>query len=241
MLSGEWLVVHLVTKQGLRVQRGRHVQRLIVIVGAFDGDESGCRIGANHLQEIRKSRPSEAADGVPSLHADMARVLPHPGKRLNLRQRVVSGLLHRTGHGKSPLFEIDSGICHVIAIDGKFLKRNYFGVGKGSGQMPGAKQSSGSPIAEAQAGLQQRLLKFRNRERADGKYWRKLQQFAARDLLELAGIDMGFHGDPCSAGIPPAVRRAPRPPPPESISLSANGIPGAGKSYNTKETGKGVA
>src|SRR4029077_18609369 len=102
--------------------------------------------------------------------------------------------------------------------------------------MPGAKHSGGSPIAEAQAGFQQRLLEFRNGESADGKHRRQLQQFAARDLLELAGIDTGFPVDPSSAGVSPSVRGASRPPPPESISLPANGIPGAGKSYSTKGT-----
>src|SRR4249920_616056 len=36
MLAGEWRVVHLVARQRLRMERRRHVERLVVVVGAFE-------------------------------------------------------------------------------------------------------------------------------------------------------------------------------------------------------------
>ncbi len=84
--------------------------------------------------------------------------------------------------------------------------------------MPGTKQSRGRPVAEPQAGSQQRFLKLRNSEGPDGQDRRELEQLAASNPFELALVDSRFHA---------AARKR--------IVYPANGIPGDGKSYNPFE------
>src|SRR5438046_6075918 len=118
----------------------RHVQRFVVIIRTLDGDKSRCGIGPDHLQKIRQPRPAKAPDNVPSLDANMPRVLPELGQRLDLRQRVVSRLLHRAANGEGPIVEIHSGIVNVIVIDRKPGKGRKFGIVESGRQVAGAKE-----------------------------------------------------------------------------------------------------
>ncbi len=91
----ERLLVHFVTKQSLRMQRRRHIQRLVIVVGALHRDEARRGVGADHLKKIRQTRPSESPNHIPSFDADVARVLPNTRQSLHLRQLVLARLLHR--------------------------------------------------------------------------------------------------------------------------------------------------
>src|SRR5579862_9553045 len=133
MLTCEWLAVHFKAEQCLRMQGGRHVERLVVVVGTLDIDKARGGIGANQLKEIRKLHAAEIADYIPTLNADVARVLHDAREGLNLRQCVLSWLFHLASHRKSPLVEVHARIRDVINIDGELLERRHFGVRKGAG------------------------------------------------------------------------------------------------------------
>src|SRR5439155_13613205 len=65
----ERLAVHLVAEQGIRVQRCGHVQGLVVVVGALEGQEARGRVRPYARQEVADSHAAETADHVPALHA----------------------------------------------------------------------------------------------------------------------------------------------------------------------------
>src|SRR5258708_20783217 len=90
VLAGQRLAVHFVTEQRLRVHRGSHVERLVIVVRAFDAHEARVRVGANRLEEVGEAHTTEVANHVPPFHADMPRVLPDLRQGLNLCQSVVS-------------------------------------------------------------------------------------------------------------------------------------------------------
>src|SRR6266853_2307885 len=138
MLAGQRLAVHFVTEQRLRVHGGSHVERLIIVVRAFDAHEARVRVGANRLEEVGEAHTTEVANHVPPFHADMPRVLPDLRQGLNLCQSVVSRSLYRAGHGESPLLEIYSGIIDVVAVNREFLERGQVGFSKRRCQMAGA-------------------------------------------------------------------------------------------------------
>src|ERR1700724_2285498 len=52
MFAGQRLAVHFVTEQRLRVHGGGHVERLVIVIRTFDGDETGGRVGADCLEEV---------------------------------------------------------------------------------------------------------------------------------------------------------------------------------------------
>src|SRR5579864_4072467 len=99
MLAGQWLAVHFVAEQRLRVHGGGHVERLVIVIRTFDGHETRGRVGADRLEEVGEAHAHEPANHIPSFHTYMPRVLRHLGQNLNLGQRVVSRLLYRTRHG----------------------------------------------------------------------------------------------------------------------------------------------
>src|SRR6267154_4136183 len=138
MLAGQRLAVHFVTEQRLRVHGGSHVERLVIVVRAFDAHEARGRVGANRLEEVGEPHTPEVPNHVPPFHADMPRVLPDLRQGLNLCEGVVSRSLYRAGHGESPLLEIYSGIIDVVAVNREFLERGQVGVGKRRCQMAGA-------------------------------------------------------------------------------------------------------
>jgi hypothetical protein len=47
------------------MQSRRHVESLVVIVGALDVNEAGGRIGANHSQEVGKTHAAKIAEERP--------------------------------------------------------------------------------------------------------------------------------------------------------------------------------
>src|SRR5207245_4831178 len=171
----------------------RHVQRFVVIIRTLDRDESRRGIGPDHLQKIRQPRPAKAPDNVPSLDANMPRVLPEFGQRLDLRQRVVSRLLHCAANGEGPIVEIHSGIVDVIAIDRKPGKRLEFGIVESARQVARTEEPRRSPIAESEPGLKQRLLELRNAESPQRQHRAELQQFTAIYSLELPAIGSQVH------------------------------------------------
>src|SRR3989475_7309586 len=153
-------------------------------------------MGPDHLQKIRQPRPAKAPDNVPSLDANMPRVLPEFGQRLDLRQRVVSRLLHCAANGEGPIVEIHSGIVDVIAIDRKPGKRREFGIVESARQVAGAEEPGRSPIAESEPGLEQRLLELRKGESPHRQHRAKLQQLTAIYSLGLPAIRSQIHSTP---------------------------------------------
>src|SRR5437879_7393746 len=116
MFAGEGLAVHLVAEQGLGMRGRRHIQRLVIVVRAFDGNKTRSRICANNLQKVREADTAEMANYVPSFHTDVPSVLRDFAQSLNLRQPVVSWFLHSSVHSQRPLVEIDSWVIHVVAV-----------------------------------------------------------------------------------------------------------------------------
>src|SRR5437667_9794997 len=174
----------------------RRIQRLVVIIRTLDGDKPRCGIGPDHLQKIRQPRAAKAPDDVPSLDANMPRVLPELGQRLDLRQRVVSRLLHCAANGEGPIVEIHSGIVDVIAIDRKPGKGRKFGMVESGRQVAGAKETRRRPIAESEPSLEQRLLEPRKGKSSEREHRAKLQQFTAIYSLELPAVGSKIHLTP---------------------------------------------
>src|SRR5207248_8352350 len=122
------------------------------------------RVGADHLQKVHQPCAAKAPDNIPSLDADVPRVLPEPGQRLDLRQRVIPWLLHRAANGEGPFFEINSGIVDVVVVNGKFGKGRNLRIGKRMRQVARTEEPGRSPIAETEACLKQRLLELGDSE-----------------------------------------------------------------------------
>src|SRR5450631_4871131 len=193
VLARERLIVHLIADQSLRMQRRRHVQRLVIIVRASYDQESRRGVGADHVQKIRQPRAAEAPNHIPPFNANMASILPHPRQGLNLRQFVLAGPLHRATHRQGPVFKNYSRILHVISVDREFLERRHLSIRKSRSQMTAPIQTCRCPIAEPQPLLQQRLLKTWNGKRPQSQHRHDLQQFPARYLREPALIHPGMH------------------------------------------------
>src|SRR6476646_5187195 len=75
MLASEWRVVHLVARQRLRMERRCHVERLVVVIGAFERQEPCGRVGADQRQHLLQPRAADAADDIPAFDADVPGVL----------------------------------------------------------------------------------------------------------------------------------------------------------------------
>ncbi len=140
------LAVHFVAEQRLRMHGGRHVERLVIVICAFDGHEAGGRISADHLEEIGEARAAEPANHVPSLDANMPCVLRTLGQGLNLRESVLSRLLYRARHRESPLVEIHLGVIDVVVVNRELIER----VSSESANV-GAKWPERKSLAEAQS------------------------------------------------------------------------------------------
>src|ERR1700690_1688505 len=82
--------VHFVTHQRLRMQRGSHVDRFVVIVGALDLPKMRARVCSHQLEKLRAPRAPKRADNLPAFHADMPCVLTALRERLDLPQRVLA-------------------------------------------------------------------------------------------------------------------------------------------------------
>src|SRR5271157_2502191 len=167
---------------------GGHVQRLVVVIRAFDGHEAGRRVSANHLEEIGEAHTAEPANYVPSLHANMPCVLRELGQSLNLRESVIARLLYLTSHRESPLVEINSGVIDVVVVDGKLVERSEGGIGKRGRQMAGTEQPCRSPIAEAKTGLEEWFLQLRDGKGTQRYHRCEFQQLTPADGFKLAAI-----------------------------------------------------
>ena len=167
---------------------GGYVQRLVVVIRAFDGHEAGGGVGVNHLEEVGEAHTTEPANHVPSLHANMPCILRELGQSLNLRESVISRLLHRTCHRQSPLIEINFGVIDVVVVDGKFVERSEGGIAKRGRQMAGTEQPCRSPIAEAKTGLEQWFLQLRDGKGTQRYHRCEFQQLTPADGFELAAI-----------------------------------------------------
>ena len=161
VLAVERLPIHLVTQQRLRMQRRRHVNRLVIVVRALDFEKARVRVRSDQLQEIRDTRAAKRADHVPAFHADMARVLADLRQRLNLRQRVFARMLHVAFDRQRPLLQIDLRIEHVVAVVGKFLERHNFGIRKCLREMLRTKRRARGPVAETNSLLNQPVAQLR--------------------------------------------------------------------------------
>src|SRR5450432_268732 len=170
------------------MERRRHVESFVIVVGAFHSEKTRVQVRAHAFEKVAEPGSAEAANDVPALDAYMARILPNFGESLHLRKLIVAGLLHGAAHGQAPSREIHFGIIYVITVDGKFVGRGQFGVGKGCGQMAGSKEFRADPIAGGEAGLEQGSPQGRNRKGAERRHWRELEKLAASDFAECAAI-----------------------------------------------------
>ena len=130
MLARERPIVHFVAHQRLRMHRRGHIERRGIIVGAFEVEKFRARIRAGEMEEIGETRAAEAADDVPALDADVARVLSVARKRLNLGESVFAGLGDVAGDFQFPGIEIHAGIVDVVIVDRKFLEGRDLGIRK---------------------------------------------------------------------------------------------------------------
>src|SRR3981081_4919430 len=130
------------------MQRGRHVQRFVIIIRARNRDETGTWIGSNQLQKIGEPGSAKAPNYVPPFDAYVTRVLARLWQSLHLRQSVFARLLHRATHGQRPVFEDYTWIVDVIVVDVEFFEWGQLGIAKSWRQMTGAEEARGSPVAE---------------------------------------------------------------------------------------------
>ena len=115
------------------MQRSRHVDALVVAIGAFEPDIARGGVGADAFQEAAQRRAAPFADHAPALDADMARHLALPaaareaastvhGRLLSIRpgqlQAIIGGIKARRLLGAVP--------CVVAEI----LHRHRFGKGR---------------------------------------------------------------------------------------------------------------
>src|SRR4029077_16083977 len=116
MLPSQRLVIHLVAKQSLGMQRRGHVERLVVIVGAFNVDKARSSVGSNRSQEIRKPRAAKAADYIPTFHTNMSRIVLDFRQSLDLPQPIVPWFLYGSANGECPLIKVHTGVIDVVVI-----------------------------------------------------------------------------------------------------------------------------
>src|ERR1019366_7756779 len=188
VFAGQGPAVHFVAEQRLWMHGGCHVERLVIVIRAFDGHEAGSRDGANHLEEVGEAHPTEPANYVPSLDANMPCVLRELGQSLNLRESVMTRLLHLTSHRESPLAEIHLRIIDVVIINRELIERGQVGLTKCGRQMAGAEEPCRGPIAEAKTALKEWLLQFRDGKCAQRYHRCEFQQLTPADGFELAAV-----------------------------------------------------
>src|SRR5262249_3677797 len=68
---GDRLASILRRQDGLRMQRARHVDAAVVVVGALECDVACLQVGANALEKLAQVRAGPLPDIVPTLDADM--------------------------------------------------------------------------------------------------------------------------------------------------------------------------
>src|ERR1700730_3328826 len=172
---------------------GSHVEGLIVVVRAIDGNEAGGQVSANHIEEVREAHSAEAANYVPSFDANMPGILREFGQILNLRESVISRLLYRTCDFESPCVEINSGVINVIVVDRELIERRDVGVSECGRQMSAAEELCRSPIAESEAAFEQRLLQSGNGKSSQRQHRCEFQQLPPGYAFELAVVDSRGH------------------------------------------------
>src|ERR1051326_394349 len=179
------LAIHLVTEQRLGMHGARHVDRLVIVVCAFDFDESRVGIGADQSEEVADTRTAEAADRVPTFDADMPRILRDVSQVLYLLDLVLTRMLDRASDGQRPIFQVDAGIILVITVVRKIVEWHYVSIREGGCQARAAEEYAGGPIREAQASVKDPLAHRHRREAAGQHERRELQDLAARLAAKL--------------------------------------------------------
>src|SRR5690348_14202629 len=99
MFTSQRLVVHLAAQQGLRMERGSHVEGFVVIVGTLNVEEFCVWFCADKLEEVGNTRPAKSSDDVPAFDANVTRILRQSWQGLDLRQCVLSGTLDIAADG----------------------------------------------------------------------------------------------------------------------------------------------
>src|SRR5712692_4927676 len=117
-----------------------HIQRLVIVICTLDGDKASRRVRSDHLQEIGETYAAKAADHVPTFYANVTRVLPNLGQRLNLSQRVLSRVLRSAANRKCPPVKVNLWIVHVVVVDRKLVEGREFRIGKGGCEMTRTKE-----------------------------------------------------------------------------------------------------
>ncbi|KOT10965.1 hypothetical protein DM77_2837 [Burkholderia mallei] len=106
------LAVVFECEQRLRVQRGGHVDALVIVVRAFEADVFRARVRADAAQEFAKRRAAPAADRAPALDANVPRDLLRMRQRIQRRQAPASLAGDETRHGEPEAVRIDAR--HVV-------------------------------------------------------------------------------------------------------------------------------
>src|SRR5580704_19579826 len=103
------------------------------------------------LEKIRNARSTKSSDCVPTLYANVPRVLSLFWQRLDFRQRILAGSLDIAAYREPPLFEVYSGVIQVVGVDVELVEGRKLTVSKCGRQMIATKPLCGRPIGECYA------------------------------------------------------------------------------------------
>ncbi len=129
---GQDIVGDLEGEDGLRMQRGGHVDARIVAVGAFEPDIPRRRIGADVLQECAEGHSGPFADHAPAFDADVSRDLRFLRQPMELGQAPGPAIVDEAGKVKLERLAIELGnlALAVIGVIPKILDRPALRIGR---------------------------------------------------------------------------------------------------------------
>ena len=159
------------------MQRGGHVDALVVVVGALEADVLRAEVRADPIQEVRKRNTAPSSDRTPAFDADVARNLLLLRKRRQLLERPGPRLAHAPAHEQSK-----AGGVHarhpfdlVVRVERKGARDHRFRIGRR--KTVRVEQPALHPIVEARNPHQQRFGRLGVRHVAAGQH----RQTAERD------------------------------------------------------------
>ena len=171
------------------MQRGGHVERFGVAVGAFETDISGARVGADALEEVRQARPRPLANIVPALDADMADDDFLFRQRVYLRRGPRRFVVDQPGEFKLPLRAVDrlDVLDLVIGVEARRLDHLIDAVGWR--QLMRIEQQRLHAVVEVGHRAQHRLHRVGIAHRAAGQHGERAERHRAAQ--QIAPVDIG--------------------------------------------------
>ena len=114
------------------MQRGRHVDRAVIIVGAFERDIFGGEIGADTLQELLEVHARPLPDVVPAFHADVADDPFLLGQRIDFPRGPWFLVLNLARKLQFPGGDVDRGDIFdvVVGVEARRLDDHGFREGR---------------------------------------------------------------------------------------------------------------